>query len=86
VKIKKPKDLFTAAQCLKIEEYELLKLDMKEQKLINTMQQKNYRTAVTSAYETYRKKSDELYHRYRDITDKKQSYIESQKTYITKLQ
>jgi hypothetical protein len=84
--LSKPKELFTATQCTKIEEYQLLELDIKEQKLINKAQRENYRKTINIIYDTYRARSDTLYHTYRDITDKKQAYIDSQQAYITKLQ
>ncbi len=78
--------LLDPKSCLKLEEYALLELDIREQKLINKAQKQNYQAAVTRSIAYYRERSDELYHTYRSITDSKQAYIESQKTYIAKLQ
>jgi hypothetical protein len=72
--------------CLRLEEYQLLELDIKEQKLINRVQKENYQKAITRSIDYYRQRSDELYHTYRSITDSKQAYIDKQQIYITKLQ
>lgn len=84
--------LFTLKSCLKLEEYDLLKLDIKEQTLINTAQKKLYQAKVDDAWAQYRTKTNELYTTYRSISDskqtyidKQQSYIDSQKSYIDKL-
>jgi len=84
--------LYTLKSCLKLEEYDLLRLDIKEQTLINKAQKSWYKLNLDKYREKYRSKTDELYQTYRSITDKKQAYIDrqqsfidSQKSYIDKL-
>lgn len=79
-------DLITKKTCLQLEEYELLELDIREQKLINKAQKLWYQKSVQKMIDLYRQRSDQLYQTYISITDKKQQYIEKQKQYIEVLQ
>lgn len=71
--------------CLKLEEYALLELDIREQKLINTAQKEYYRDRIDDVRQIMSKRTNELYTTYRSITDSKQAYIDSQQAYIEKL-
>lgn len=80
-----PSDPKFIKQCLTIEEYQLLELDIREQKLINKAQKTNYQTQMNEWRDMYRAKTNDLYTTYRSITDSKQAYIDSQQQYIDKL-
>lgn len=68
--------------CLKIEEYALLELDIREQKLINTAQKEYYRDRIDDVRQIMKERTNELYTTYRSITDSKQAYIDRQQSYI----
>lgn len=79
-------DLMTKKTCLQLEEYELLELDIREQKLINKAQKLGYQKLIQKTIDLYRQRSDQLYQTYLNITDKKQQYIDKQRQYIETLQ